>query len=311
LFLAQKYIEHEIIGFYPAAADLDYPLKLNVGDVGSIRDLSTLMPYKRYNLSWYPTLERSLVCISKLYQTIDTGIFENISTEIIQECTESLLRASTIISAKSPLDGKLFLIRHLLILREEISPFEVNFLTTSSTLDFSHMRGAMRKILTVPRSLLAFSSENPLMAVVHPLIETRDVDSKKSLERELKTSIESIILLVTKTTIEPLLSFLTKVTAFKNVGARSPDSFTTSSIQSQPFASFDNVDKMLQDINLKMESDLPPLLKQICEYITNPSTQMILFFPIKDQISESLKELRNLIDIEYGSETKLKLIEHV
>lgn len=31
----------------------------------------TLMPFKRIHLSWYPTLEKTLVCLSKIYLTLD------------------------------------------------------------------------------------------------------------------------------------------------------------------------------------------------------------------------------------------------
>lgn len=41
------------------------------------------------------------------------------------------------------------------------------------------------------------------------------VDSKKELERQVKVSCEAFIMAVTKLTVEPMLSFITKVTAVK------------------------------------------------------------------------------------------------
>lgn len=41
------------------------------------------------------------------------------------------------------------------------------------------------------------------------------VDSKKELEKQVKTSCEAFIMAVTKLTVEPMLSFITKVTAVK------------------------------------------------------------------------------------------------
>lgn len=46
------------------------------------------------------------------------------------------------------MDGQLFVIQHLLFLREQIAHFDVDLTATDIDLDFSHMRDHVRRIMT-------------------------------------------------------------------------------------------------------------------------------------------------------------------
>ena len=58
------------------------------------------------------------------------------------------------------------------------------------------------------------------------------VDSKKELEKLLKATCEAFIMAVTKLTVEPMLSFLTKVTAVR-VAASAPSSGAAKPLREQ------------------------------------------------------------------------------
>jgi hypothetical protein len=138
-----------------------------------------------------------------------------------------------------------------------------------------------------------------------PGIETSQVDSRKDLEKELKSVVESFINSVTKMATEPLLSFLTKSTAFLNVkGARNQVSNTSDLLRTQVFASPDRVKQVLDDVQKRVEESLPQTLSQMRIYISNISTQNLLYRPIKDQIMESLKQLASLVNSQYLPEDR-------
>ena len=64
------------------------------------------------------------------------------------------------------MDGQLFAIKQLLVLREQIAPFEADFSVTEKDLDFSHMRDHLRAILAGRASLFALSSQNAMVQLM-------------------------------------------------------------------------------------------------------------------------------------------------
>lgn len=59
--------------------------------------------------------------------------------------------------SRSVMDGQLFAIKQLLVLREQIAPFEADFAVVERGLDFSHMRDYLRRTLSGMRGCCFFS----------------------------------------------------------------------------------------------------------------------------------------------------------
>ena len=142
---------------------------------------------------------------------------------------------SVVSKAQGMVEAQLFAIRHLLILREELVRFRVEFLFTEKDLDFTHMRDHMRRVLSGKRLLghvkspsfrqgcflgeisvfqLPGSTMAQLVSWTTPRVTDTQVDSKKKLEKQLKESCEALIMMITKAIVEPMLSFLTKVICY-------------------------------------------------------------------------------------------------
>ena len=109
--------------------------------------------------------------------------------------------ARMIMSRRSNFDGQLFAIKHLLVLREQISPFESDLAAHSvpvRELDFSHLRGQMRRMLAGELSLFSTSPDANALIVLAakgaPRLVESTVDSQRELERHLKVACEAYIM---------------------------------------------------------------------------------------------------------------------
>ena len=115
---------------------------------------------------WYPPVRRTLLTLSKvssdwsillvvlvsdwsifskLYRCLEIPIFQSLSQEVLSACLQSISGAANTIGsnpAKTRADGLLFEIKHLLILREQIAPFQVDFKVKETSLNFSQIKTA-------------------------------------------------------------------------------------------------------------------------------------------------------------------------
>ena len=72
--------------------------------------------------TWYPPVERTLACLSKLYRCVDAGIFAGLAQEAVAAAADAVhIGRRGVARRSSALDGMLFLVRHLLVLREQVS----------------------------------------------------------------------------------------------------------------------------------------------------------------------------------------------
>ncbi|PKU70495.1 conserved oligomeric Golgi complex subunit 3 isoform X1 [Dendrobium catenatum] len=305
-FCARTHIRDEIANYRPSDEDLDYPAKLEQHAVKAsdttVDDNSTIFG------TWYPLLEKTVSCLSKLYHCLEPGIFTGLAQEAVEFCSISIQNGSKIITKKSsPMDGQLFLIKHLLILREQIAPFDIEFSVIHKELDFSHLLEHLRRILRGQASLFDWSRSTSFAMTLTPRILESQIDAKKELEKSLKTTCEDFIMSVTKLIVDPMLSFVTKVTAVKAVlssGAqdKKEDSVLAKPLRSYAFAAPERIVELTQKVGDNLQQELPKVMAKMKLYLQNPTTRMILFKPIKTNIVEAHVQFQSLIRSEYSPE---------
>ncbi|MED6147601.1 Golgi transport complex subunit 3 [Stylosanthes scabra] len=302
----------KIANYIPSNEDLDYPEKLK-RSAESTSEINHTDDNPDIFKTWYPPLEKTISCLSKLYRCLESEVFTGLAQEAVEVCSTSIQKASKlVVKRSSQMDGQLFLIKHLLILREQIAPFNIEFSVTQKELDFSHVLEHLQRLLRGQASLFEWSRSTSLARTLSPRVLENQIDTKKELEKSLKATCEEFIMSVTKLVVDPFLSFVTKVTAVKvalSSGGQNPklDSVMTKPLKDQAFATPDKVAELAQKVRTAIQEQLPGVIEKMKLYLQNPSTRTILFKPIKTNIVEAHTQVQSLLQAEYASE-EIKII---
>ncbi|OWZ19779.1 Conserved oligomeric Golgi complex subunit [Phytophthora megakarya] len=287
----QKYIRDEIEGFVPTPADLDYPAKL----IDAEQTGSSLYA------TWYPSLENTLMCLSKGYHFVKVEIFEELAQDAIQICTASLKMASADIAAtQGGLHGSLFLVKHLLTLREQITPFEIQFSQTSKALDFTSSADAMNELLVDTSTLFRLSGPNGIVGLFTrgiPQIQETTADVKKELEQELKKSCTAFIEIVLQQLAQPLLALMKQIAHVQQT-----QKATALDFRQCAFTAPAEVNNVLANVSHQLREMLPNILQTIHLYLRNASTETILFKPVQRNLLDAVENLNALMEQTYTRE---------
>ena len=244
---------------------------------------------------WYPTVRRTLVCLSRLYRCVDRPVFQSLSQEAITFCVQSIELARDKIQTKATLlDAELFQVKHLLILREQIAPFQVDFTVKEYSLDFSKVKSAAFGLLE-KRSRLFTLSNNALLEFLlegAPQMREQLIDSRKHVDAKLKLSCQRLIQHITRLLIEPILILLDK-----------------SKIQLNPNAKYlgpaEDVSAVVSEALRLIKFRLPSIQQSMQLYLANKETECILFRPVKNNIVAAFAQLLQLLSTHYTGDELL------
>lgn len=358
VFRAYLYLQSDILNYNPSPGDLAYPEKLEmmesialslqeaaaaggplrrsdsrqslVSDIDSA-SVAAEQAFKSKSGNsfadlhgmWYPPVRRTLVCLSRLYRCIDRPIFQGLSQEAISHCIVSVSAAGQqIASKKSPIDGELFEIKHLLILREQIAPFRVDFTVKETSLDFSKMKTAAFELIQKRSRLFSMGSSNALLEFLldgTPQVKEQLLDSRKDVDRQLKHVCEVFIRDVTRMLVGPIVGFIENVRNFlffilieprlradffnfffrnkkAQVLLKTSDATTKEAtappkvnytLRQTPWAAPQQISSLVQESQRNIKTKLSIVQRAMQLYLANKDTEFILFRPIR--VSEETK----------------------
>lgn len=319
IFRVQIFIRDEIRGYQVKAQDLNYPALLlpavrreasatAVSVLGASAAQADAEDAVEEDLreGWFPVLKRSLEIMGKIYNVLETSTFQGLAQETVDICIVSLKDASQKLAHRplqdhshqqGPLvqmmDSQLFLLKHLLILRERVAAFDVDLVVHEKYVDFSNVREALH--LKLPDGLLG---------ILKPTLHQSQVDSRKDIEAELKAACEVLITNLTANITQPLANLNAQIGEFlEKPGA------DRAKLKDQPFMSLDRLREIIAAFLANVRQTVPFAAAHIRVYLltsttansgdraaATQSTAAILFKPVQMRLVDTWGRLEGLLE---------------
>ena len=170
----------------------------------------------------------------------------------------------------------------LKILREQLSPFDIDLRSVERQLDFSDAgRAVSRFLANRNRRLFSMTTENALVTLLREGVSVNEesVDSKRDLEEALRSACNGFIDNISHSLTEEVFNLLTKL------NESTLESMDANKIQESFSKTLENFEPNAKDVLNKMSL-----------YLENPTTQSILLKPVSKKIGKGLEEIRKAVN---------------
>ncbi|KAL5376967.1 hypothetical protein DPSP01_010076 [Paraphaeosphaeria sporulosa] len=217
---------------------------------------------------WYPTLRKAIWLLSKIYRLVHSSVFDDLAHRIVHSTTVSLRHASTLISkSASPTDAALFLISHLLLLKQQIVAFDIEFVTPETDLQYD--------VSTITNTFWELRSRgnlfNPreLVGLLIPKVVENMLDAKAEVDTVLRQAINDFTGQFVNRITEPI---------------KSKDG--TSVIKVPPAEAAPRTTKIRNNV----EHETPFLRGKLEEYITDHRTREMLVAAVLEAVGQTYED---------------------
>jgi hypothetical protein len=206
-----------------------------------------------------------IIICSCATKTAQSSVFDDLAHRIVHSTTLSLTQASTLLSkSTSPTDAALFLVSHLLLLKQQIVAFDIEFVTpeTEVQYDFSSITNTFWEL----RSRGGLFNPRNLVGLLIPKVVENMLDAKAEVDARLRQAINDFTgQFVTRMTA-PIDTKKNKKVPVQEVPARTA--------------------KIRQNI----EHETPFLRSKLEEYITDHRTREMLVAAVAESVAQAYED---------------------
>ncbi|CAJ0954989.1 unnamed protein product, partial [Mesorhabditis belari] len=304
VYRASQYSQSEILGYKPAPGDLAYPEKLvmmrqieeeqrlKMKESEEQNDEQSTSSAVDLHCLWYPTVRRTVMCLAKLFKCLDFAVFESLARDLLAACCVSLDSAALSIAQMTgtesrrsrTLDSHLFVVKHLLILREQTAPYrsaaarstDSAFSPKDYSLSLSRVRNSATQFVAnmTTDAFLEF-----LLSVSAP-IQVSEVsgDSRRVVDSSLRTRCNQLIDCCAESLVGQFHAFLEL--------ADNESKKENFDVKKHPELAAQKFHDMAAEVQRNLAKEWQSIRSSFSLYIGVNDTEAILLQPIKKRIVE-------------------------
>lgn len=220
--------------------------------------------------SYYPTLRKALWLLSKIYEMVNSVVFDDLAHHIVHDCILSLRKAYDMVQTSSSginnLDVKLAYLKNLLMLRQEIQNFNIQYTVNETYLDFSGVETFFKSVRDKSGARKASDSSSVFSVArsLVPRVVNSMVDARTELMVELRNIIKDFTDCVAKDIIDDTLEI--------DEGSKS--------------------NLLVNNLKLRtnIEEKLPHIHSEICNFIDDSEIVMHLVEAIQETVIQAYND---------------------
>ena len=229
----------------------------------------TIDDVKTAGREWYPTLRKAIWLLRRIYRLVNSTVFDDLAHRIVHWTIYSLMTASQQISSKkTPQDGQLFLVVHLLHLKQQIVAFDIEFIPPEVEFDFSSVTNTFYELrdrgsLWNPASWVRLVGGAVGGGLLPKVVENM-LDAKAELDGRLRAIINDFVNGCANHITAPI-----EASSVSQAKARND---------------FDGL-KAVRTVRGLAEKEVPSLRTKLEDYVDDARTRETLVAAVRDQVA--------------------------
>lgn len=198
IFRIQNFIDNKLLKYKPSPEDLQLGSRKKLSDSQS-RKRSALKEFED-NLfpELYVPVGIALTLLSNIYELVTPIVFDDLAHYIIHSCIFMLKNGAVRLAVAhlGPLDAKLFYLKNLVMLKNQLNNFDIQFVRTETSLDFTSGIQELIQIFRNGQLYVKFNESGGLLELVKksvPKVINDMIDAKHEIELELSNSVNEFV----------------------------------------------------------------------------------------------------------------------
>lgn len=209
VFRIQNYIDNKLLKYKPQPEDLQLGNRKTTEETQK-RDSNLLEMDENLFPTLYVPLGKALTILSNVYELLNSMVFDDIAHHVVHSCIFMLKNGAMKLAVThlGALDAKLFYLKNLITLKNQLNNFDIQFVRTETSLDFTSGLQELIQIFRNGQLYVKFNETGGFLELVKkstPKVINDMIDAKREIELELSNGVHDLVTECANIICEPIL----------------------------------------------------------------------------------------------------------